>query len=261
MMTETTAPQLVLPQIPRRVTPRAARRAWAEAPVQFWWKSAIVIAAVAIGVGAGAAWKAVRERWLLENGLEVNAKIIAVRGITRLGYALPRDDNIPVTLRWTKPDGVENLVETSLPMGKGYAKVGEDLPIRVDPDDASNWVEVTDILPWWRVLTIPLLMMLPISILLMAIALIKRWGVLKVWRVGHETDGVVVDLRNASTAPRSRVVRYTVPTSTDKRIFRMLYPIGPGLPQKGETFRLLALRDKPKHAIAAALFADPPGQA
>ena len=46
-MTETIPtkpPPPTLPEAPRRITRRASRRAWGEAPVRFWWKCAIVVA-------------------------------------------------------------------------------------------------------------------------------------------------------------------------------------------------------------------------
>ena len=98
--------------------------------------------------------------------------------------------------------------------------------------------------------------MLPIALLLLAIALLQRMRVLRVWRDGKLCRAIVVDLKNVSTAPRSRLIRYTLVEGSDNRIFKLLLPVRAGLPRDGELIDVLALLDTPGRAIAAKLYAD-----
>lgn len=226
--------------------------------MQFWWKSGLVIGVVALVVGVHATWTTLTERHLLQNGLPILARFTEVRTTSREGYAQPRDDSMPVKLKWTMPGGQEVKVSAILPPGPGYAKVGETLRIRVDKNNPQQWTEQKELLPWWRVLTIPLIMMLPISVLLFAIALWQRWRVLRVWRNGRHFEALVIDSRNVSTAPRSRLVRYSLAEGSDKRIFSMLFPLRAGVPRDGEMFDVLAISEIPGRAIAAVLYLDKP---
>ena len=254
-MTQMVSPNLVIPKLPRKVTRRAKRRAWAEMGVEFWWKSAIVIAIVAMVVGVAAARDALKERELIENGTPVKATLVEVKSTSRTGYAVQRDDDVGVKLRWTMPDGrVEELL-TVLPPGPGFARVGDTMILRVDPKDPKRWTDRTEIREWWRILTIPLLLMLPISVLLVAIAMIKRWRVLQIWKWGRPVEAVVVGTRNASTSPRSRILRYTFAAGSDKRVFQMLYPMRAGMPREGENFQLIVHPRQPERSIAANLYA------
>ena len=246
----------MIPTTPRKVTRTAARRAWAERPVQIWWKSAMVIGIVALIVGVHAAWTAFSQRRLLQTGAQVKATITKVKETTRRGYAQPRDASMPVRLEWTMPGGEPVVVNTILPPGPGYAVVGEALALRVDPKNTRVWTEEGEILAWWRVLTIPLIMMLPIAVLLLALALLQRMRVLRVWRDGKLCEAIVVDTKNVSTAPRSRLVRYTLATGPDKRIFTMLFPVRAGVPSEGSMFSVIALPDVPNRALAAQLYVD-----
>ena len=255
-MTEVATQPLVIPNAPRRVTKTASRRAWAEQQVQMWWKSALVISVVALVVGAHASYTTLAERNLLQNGLRINALITEVRGVTRPNYAQPRDDSVPVKLRWVMPNGEEVKLATDLPPGPGYAKVGELLSICVDQSNPRNWVEQKSLLPWWRVLALPVIMMLPIALLLLAIALLQRMRVLRVWRNGKLSRAIVVDSKNVSTSPRSRLIRYTIVDSPDNRIFKLLIPVRAGVPRDGELFEVLALPETPGRAVAAKLYAD-----
>jgi hypothetical protein len=255
-MTQIASPNLVIPKLPRKVTRRAKRRAWAEMGVEFWWKSAIVIALVAVFVGFFAARDALKLEELIVNGIPVKATLVEVKSTSRPGYAVLRDDDVAVKLRWTANDGRVNEIRAVLPPAQGFARVGESMIIRVDPKNSENWTELSDILPWWRILTIPLLLMLPISIFLFGIAMWMRWRKLQIWRWGRPVEGLVVGTRNASTSPRSRIVRYTFAEGSDKRVFQMLYPMRAGIPAEGDPLQLIVHPRQPERSIAAALYAE-----
>jgi hypothetical protein len=252
------SPPLSQLSVPRRITPRAKRRAWGESAVRFWWKSALGVAIVAAIVAAGLIRQAREHRRLMEQGIPVTATIVDVEGTSRANFAVQRDHQVPVKLSVPLPDGRTQILDARLPSARGYAKVGADLPIRLDPNDPLVWAEQTEIEPWWSVVAVPVLMMLPIAAALLGIAKWRRRRVLAVWRKGTPARGTVVDVRHSATAPKSRTIRYTIADGTDRRVFTMIYPIRAGIPQPGESLDLLVLADHPKDAIVSQLYAEPP---
>lgn len=261
-MTETAdAAPLELPPAPRRVTPRVAKRAWGEAPVRFWWKSAAGVAIVAAVVGWGLVSNELRYRGLMTRGTPIKAAIVEVRGTSRAGYAVPRDDAVEVKLRARLPDGNVLDFQALLEPGSGYAKVGDELPIRVDPQNPRRWAEQREVLPWWRIVAVPALMLLPIALLLLGVAAWRRLRVLRVWRDGARARGVVTEVRHSATAPRSRVIRYTIADGPDRRVFKMLYPTRAGVPAPGDVLNLIVDADRPADSIVAELYAEPQARA
>lgn len=253
-MTQTLSYKPALPSAPRQVTHRAARRAWAELPVQMWWKCAAAVLVVAAVVGYDASAGRMRDSALMTRGIPVKATLVEVKQTTRAGFAVVRDDNVPVKLLWRNPDGTDRKVDVVLPPAPGYAKVGEELDIRVDPNDPTRWGEVKELLPWWRVLAVPLILLLPIALLLAALAWWQRRRVLEVWRDGRRADGVVVDSKHAAMSLRSRICRFTYADGRDRRVFKMLYPTRHGVLRKGDPIELIALPDAPHRAVAAELY-------
>jgi hypothetical protein len=259
-MTETIPtepPPPTLPEAPRRITRRASRRAWGEAPVRFWWKCAIVVAVVTIYISVYHIHNALRERKLRHEGVPIVATIVEVNGTPRANFAVLRDDNVRVKVSGVLPDGrkLEN-VPLVLPPAESYAKVGEPLKLVVDPADPEHrWAEASEeILPWWRVLAVTLFLLLPVILILLALAEWRRRQMLAVWRDGREVDAVVVSSKHSATAPMSRMLYFTIVNGFDKRIFKTLYPTRAGLPRPGDVLHMVALHDRPQRAIVAELY-------
>lgn len=254
-MTATEPATIVIPPAPRQVTRRASRRAWGEASVRFWWKSAVGVALVTLVVAAGFVKNAIGKRQLMRDGIPVQATIVEVEGTGRPRFAVLRDHHVKVQLSVPMPNGETPLISTSLDPGSGYVQVGADVRVRVDPKRPSRLVEEAELEPWWRVVAVPMLMMLPLAAALMGLAEWRRRRVLAVWRRGAPGRGIVVDVSHSATAPRSRTLRYTLVDGADRRVFSMLYPTRAGNPQRGDLLDLIVLQERPQDAIVTELYA------
>ena len=263
-MTQTlTSTTPVLPAVPRPVTSRAARRSWAEGHVRFWWTSGIAVLLVAAYIAASGVREELKLRRLLRVGVDVTATAFRVKGVTHSdnpNFKVQRDQSIPVDFRATFPDGREVEFGGYLPVSESYIAVDQPVRLRVDPSDPSNFTEVSDPRSWWHVTGVALFIVLPVAAVLFAVAAWRRRAMLKVWRNGMVAEGTVVEVRHPAAAPRSRVVRYSVNNSADRRVFKTLYPIRAGVPQKGQTLFLLLLPERPQDAIVADLYIDEPAR-
>src|SRR5262249_2311071 len=150
---------------------------------------------------------------------------VEVAGVTAAhnpNFGVQRDDTVPVKLEARLPGGQEIKMAGTLPKGTGWLKVGGEVEVYVDPKDPTQWVEVADLGTWWELVAIPMIMLLPVALLLLAFAWWRRRKILDVWRNGKLVDGTIVRCAHAPIAPRSKVCHYNVPG--DRRVFKMLYP-------------------------------------
>jgi hypothetical protein len=238
---------------PRPVTPQGSRRAWGDLRVRFWWLCAIALAIVTLIIAASRIAANIRERDLIQNGVKVTATVVGMDGSTRVGWTQPRSDSHDVRLRAKMPDGQSLTLSGNLPSGAGVLKIGGEIEIKIDPNQPSRWTDRTEAHSWAADLVIPL-SLLPIILLLLAIALLRRSQVLRIWRNGDLVQGIVHDLRHSAMAPRSRLVRFTIPDLANSRIFSTLIPTSLGIPHEGDTIPIVAMPETPERSVAAQLY-------
>jgi hypothetical protein len=244
-----------LDKTPRPITPRAAWRAWAEMPVQFWWKSAVIVLAIAAIVAVSELSQELKLRQLIHRSIQVKATAVEVAGVTaqrNRSFGVQRDDAVDVKLSAKLPDGRIVQLAGTLPKGQGWLKVGGDVDVYVDPNDPTQWVEVAEQRKWWELVALPMIMLLPVALLLLAFAWWRRRQILQVWRDGKAVEGSIVSCTHSPIAPRSKVCGYSVPG--DRRVFKMLYPLRLGQPRVGDVVPLIVLPDRPDRAIAARAY-------
>src|SRR5262245_58918431 len=140
------------------------------------------------------------------------------------------------------------------PKAGSFAKVGEELPIRIDPSDLSRWTELTMPQPWSKELRM-VYVLAGLFVLMLLLTMWRRRGVLRVWRDDPLTPAVVVETRHTAIAPASRLVRFTFSEGDDRRVHATLMPARAGVPVAGETFWLICSPDNPSRAIVAELYA------
>jgi len=242
------------------MTRYVTRRSWGEGRVRFWWMSAVVIAIVGAIVTVGYVREAMKRKRLLETGITVKGKLIRVEGVSAKdnpNWKVLRDHSVAVEISIVLPDGQLATLTGDLPAGRGYLAVSGDIDVRVDRNDLTNWGESVQPTEWWEVVAFPLIFMLPIVVLLLAIAEWHRRRVIKVWRDGMRAAGVVTDVRHSAAAPHSRVVHFTLAEGPERRVFKTLYPARAGIPQRGDALTLLLPADRPQDAIVADLFVRP----
>ena len=242
-----------LPPPPREVTRTASRRAWGDIHVRFWWLSAIGVGLVIAYFSMIQINRGLYDREIIRNGIPVDTVIKKAGEADIHGHSVLRSGDVPVTLVG-KIDGEERTFIGKVGPGPGYLKVGNPLTIRVHRGDPNQWTAEQQVKPWTRELAVSL-MFLPLIAGLLVGALVVRRRLLRVWRNGIPVEGKVVDLRHSAWAPLSRVVRYSILDSHDRRIFNALTPTK-SAPAKGDTIQLLAPPDGgSKPTILARLYA------
>lgn len=224
-------------------------------PVQFWWKSAVIVLAIAAIVAVSELSQELKLRQLIHRSIQVKATAVEVAGVTaqrNRSFGVQRDDAVDVKLSAKLPDGRIVQLAGTLPKGQGWLKVGGDVDVYVDPNDPTQWVEVAEQRKWWELVALPMIMLLPVALLLLAFAWWRRRQILQVWRDGKAVEGSIVSCTHSPIAPRSKVCGYSVPG--DRRVFKMLYPLRLGQPRVGDVVPLIVLPDRPDRAIAARAY-------
>lgn len=242
-----------LPPVPRPVSARARRRSWSEMPVRAWMIVAAAAAIVMVYFVVTRTREAFNDRWLVQNGKEITAKLVLVNGDP---YAKRQPRNEPMLVRisfdWngkevTPPDQWLDA------RPEAYLMPTTTIQIMVDPNDSNHWIEKTEPKPWIQELT-AVGVLLPIFVIVLAMMLWKRRGVLKVWQNGALFEAVVVDARQTAMAPMSRIVRFCLRAGEDRRIWSTLMPTTAGIPAQGQTLWLICPPNNPGRAIVAKLY-------
>ena len=220
-----------------------------------WWKAAICVAIVMSIVTGTQLRNHLRQRYLLENGepVTVIVKKLNNRGLGTGSYRPLRDEEHYVNLEGPMKDGRTFIYNGMIGTAPGHLELGGEMQLRVDPKDLTRWVEVRPPRSLWEEFMAVFLLM-PIIVILLAVAQWQRMGVLRVWKQGKVREAIVVDCKHSSIAPRSRVCRYTLADGEDRRVFTTLFPSRQGVPQPGETLHMIVNHDEPGRALAAELY-------
>jgi hypothetical protein len=251
---EATHPALDLPQRPRAITPRARRRSWNEAAVRVWAILSVLVLLCTIYFTATRISTALHDRWLIEQGTRVQARVDAIDESKQATRAYNRRDIASVDLKYNAPNGAPVLVmHVPLTPQPGTLRVGDTIPIRIDPSDPQRWTDRTQPKSWLVELTAVwfLLPMLALPVLAM---FLRRYQMLKVWRTGEPAVAVVVDTKQSSIAPRSRVMRYALREGNDRRVFATLAPNSMGELHAGDEVMMVHAAGNPGKAVIAELY-------
>ena len=97
-------------------------------------------------------------------------------------------------------------------------------------------------------------MLLPLLALAIVVMLLRRRRILKIWRSGEAAAAVVVDTKQSSIAPRSRVMRFALRDGDDRRVFQTLAPRSMGELNPGDEVMILHEPGNPGRAVVAELY-------
>jgi hypothetical protein len=251
-------PPASLTQYPRALTLRARRRSWNELPVRIWVILTVAVALITVYFTITKYLSGRYERWLITQGTPVQAELFRVQGTRDSSQAFNLTDRLQVYLNYEVP-GHGKFTEVpgwlaQLPDQTPTPRVrpGEMRAIRIDPDDPKSWTDRTEPRPWLAEFTIVLLL-LPLLAVLGLIAAWRRTQVLNIWRNGEVAAGVVVDLKQSSIAPFSRIVRFALADADDRRVFSTLHP-AKGIPARGDVMWVIYPPNKPGRAVVASLY-------
>src|SRR5688500_12199482 len=249
-------PQLHI--VPRALTPRARRRSWNELPVRIWVILAVAVTFITAYFTVSTYLGGRYGRWLITNGVPVSAELHRVQGTLDRRQVFRRSDRLQVELNYDVPghprvmyaEGALTPLRDQVPVQQ--VRVGDRVPVRVDPNRPRVWTDLTEPLPWLAEFTI-VLFLLPLLALLAAVALWRRWQVLGVWRKGTVAPAVVVAQKHTAVAPRSRLLRFTLADGTDRRVWSTLVPARLA-PAPGESMWVIFPPGNPARAIVADLY-------
>ncbi len=138
--------------------------------------------------------------------------------------------------------------------GLAYRAMPESsvLEIAVDPNNLSRWTDRLN--PSLAGDFLAAIILGPLLVAAVLMTIIMRGRVLRLWRNGHAMQAVVVETRHAAAAPLSRVVRFTLAESRDRRVLSALVPSRVGELQSGDTFWVVCSGPQAKWALVAGLY-------
>jgi hypothetical protein len=251
---------------PRDVTAWVRRRTWTEPRVRLWWMMAlgVLLLTLYIVITQAAAWWS--ERRLLTHGVAVQAVI--VRAQDRLNDITVPDKQMPpdsvCTLKFTL-NGQEYEVRDQLKehMERGqHVVTGPDHPItlHVDSEDPQRWTDRTSAPPLLSRQLVGVTVGLPVVVVLISLALMKRRGLLEVWRSGPASTAMVLEMGQTPVAPGARSLRCTAADHGDKRVFTVYVPASVGTIAPGDVLWVIRPNGKADTAYAAVWFGERSGK-
>jgi hypothetical protein len=195
--------------------------------------------------------EALTERWLFDHGVDVKATYTLVN-YNPGPNTHPRNESLPASIKF-KLNGTEYTREIQLePKPGAFAVVGKDIDIKVDPNNPDRFAETKELPPWSHELAV-IAVLIPILVIVVILVLLKRRGVLRVWRDAPLAEATIVELRHTPVAPLSSVVRFTLADGPDKRIWTTLMPSS-AKPEIGQRIWLICPAENPGRAIVAKLY-------
>jgi hypothetical protein len=190
-----------------------------------------------------------RERYLIEHGTTVQAEVMG---------ANPNAD---------APNGQVYSADTAVDLqytynGRTYRQHGQldgrtrqifsrtTVPLIIDPGNPDHWTGRTKVASLIHQM-LSAMLLLPIAIVLFALAIGRRSRVLAIYQQGEEIIAEVVGEGHSAAHPLSRLLKCAV--RADSRVVTVLLPARVA-PRVGETLWLIAPPNRPDKAIPAALF-------
>lgn len=235
-----------LPAPPRTTGPRVRRRSWAEPRVRSLWLAAVASLVIAAYLLASRYLEWRKDARLVHQGLPVSANIRQTATETLRGKTQPA--NSIVTLDYTV-NGRAYVAQGVLRGRTLEFKVGDDVPIRVDPADPSRWTGATEVPPLGPGL-IPGLIVLPVVGIFALASLLARARLLRLWRDGQAVEALVLESRQTALAPRSRAVRCTPADPDDRRVLDVYVPHTLAGLRRGDALRVLVPAGRTSPAVA-----------
>jgi len=241
----------VLAEPPRPITAQVRRRAWVESGVKLWWLSALalVLASLIVLGFEFSNWQ--HQKRLIEQSVIVDAKAYETNGMKVPGRNMAVEGGTFEV--YFRHDGKDHVVTGPFEGRTGHIISGEPIQIRIDPADPTRWTARLEPPGFAMRLIGPSITLAP-AIPLLLIAILKRVGVINLFRSGQQRTATVVNTVNTPLAPGSAYVRCALLDSDDRRVIQVLLPARYGRPGKGEEIELIVDEKDITRAVAAAPF-------
>lgn len=200
-----------------------ALRAATEPRVRGWWLVVAGLLAAALYVVGTAYWSWRTENQLIDHGTPVTALIVGGSGMRAAGSVHAPEASVGLKY---EVNGVDYLNYGYLGGRKDPIVVGTNVDIRVDPADPNVWTARTEPAPLLKQF-VAVWTLLPLTLLAFLGGGWAWWRTLSLYRKGRRDIALVVDVRHASLAPASRLVRCTIPDATEaERVVTIYVPRG-----------------------------------
>lgn len=220
--------------------------------MRLWWLTGLVLAVIAAWLTVGRLLSSAQDRALAQSGRAVEAEILQADHLRIVGQTLGPEANATFTMRY-ELDGRTHEVQGKLKQQRGPLGPGETVTLYVDPQDPSRFTDRTEVSLADDLFV--LMLIAPVVVLLVVVALWKRAAALRAWREGEAMAAVVVETKQAASAPMSRLVRYTLRDVKDNRVYSTFVPTRVGVLNPGDVFWVVAAHGNAGRAVVAALYA------
>lgn len=224
-----------LPPPPRPIGPAARRAASGEPSVRTWLVLSLVTLLIACALGYESVRLGLDQRRFLNEGLKVEARIVALFG-NAYGTGR-RDRRLPVTLELTLPDQPQPMrYEGWLPIKLGAPDIefGRTIEVLVDPKDPRQFTDVFEPRAWSELLSVPMAL-LPVLAICVGLRQMRKARFLRIWREGEAQTASIAEAQRSPVAPGSTLLKVAIDGQADRRLVLVTWPnrIGPA-PREGK---------------------------
>lgn len=223
-----------------------------EPRVRLWWLAALCVAVIAAILAIQTAIHVSNAGSLIRAGQQVQARLDKVDNVAREGFRVAASEQPKVEMTVTLPDGQTRQISGVLRHQKGLLEPGKTVMLRIDRADPSRWSDAMSPPPLMPEL-LPHMGLGVLAVVLAVVAILARRGVLSVWRNGELHPGLVVETAQSGLAPLSRVVRFTLRDTRDRRVYSASVPLRLN-PQPGQAFWIVSPPGNPQRGIVASLY-------
>jgi hypothetical protein len=217
-----------------------------------WWLLALAILVMTLVFAVDRVWAWHTESQLISNGLAINAKVTEVNGQAITNLRQPGNSPATLVFDWRgQPQQVRGILEDRA--DSDYVVVGQTVPIRVDPNDPNNWTARTQPPSLAQSLFVGLFMV-PLALVLLPVAALKRNHLLQTWQNGQASLAVVIQRQQAPLAPLSQAIRCGLRDGRDRRVFTVFVPRGAATLRKNDLLWIVMPNAKSSKPVAARWF-------
>jgi hypothetical protein len=245
------APPPSAPAIPRAVTRMVSWRALTEPRARFWVLTSLVLACIAIGFFINSLVARAHEKWLIANGLHINATVRMANDEFVARRPQPPESVVMLRFPWNGQDFDTHVGR--LPGRKERIETGSTIAIHVNPQNPDDWTWLNKPLPLLD-RAIGTIITLPMAALALLWALRLRARFLHTWRKGEAVEAFIVETRSTAVAPRSRAAEVTPVDENDRRIYTVFLPRRLADLEEGDHLCILRRSNQATTAVAAAWF-------
>jgi hypothetical protein len=229
------------------------RRSWQERHVRLWWVLAAAVLGVSVYYAVERTYAWYEEARLIKTGTRLDAEVIHWE---KGGAHAPREKVVaadsPVVIEY-EFNGQKYQQFGVLAGRKAQILTGHRYPVLIDPANPDRWTARTEPASLPHEL-VAVMLLLPLAVVLFALAGVSRRRVLKTYREGGAVLGEVVAVGHTAAAPFQRMVRCAVHAAGGEvRIARVLLPPAK-VPPVGSPIWLIAPAGRPQFGLPAALF-------